>query len=608
MGKLNRELKLNVLSEQETQDIRESHLDKSMSGMKSAIRDLNVKVTGRDNSVTPAEPVPHYEPGELADVARAVYRENINPKKEKAEYQDKGPDTHARRVERHAISRAIMGLRNGGDEGKTSYVGPNGSGNVGKYAPTAANGGGNATNNYDNYYALTTDMTLEEYEAHINTKMDEAILTTLGAVVGDAAAGVGNAVGGVAKGIGSAAKGAIKGTKKAVKGVTEPADEEEKLREDAVMDLKLILMQMEDHSWQEIDKVMRQVAKDNFMTPKELHKEFKAQHNGQIPDEWIKENRDIEMAGFIPLQELARLNPVGKIYNVSYMYRGGTQRHKFLVPHEEMPDKEEMEQYVRGFWPFARVLAYYPDPIDNEQNNNFMVAVPPVTENYKFYTPQDWVTLSEEELDIYDVICEEEGEPITAPEQQDDGTYLILVADHDTGEPKYISFGEGKKEEDRKDAMPKGDVGHDIHKRAVAQYNKQNPSKKVEESYDDPGDERKITRQGAERQNAVAKLMQDKEMQKKMDDAIAKSVARDKERGRVPGLPEPFKLKKREDQKEEFELEEESDKKGKGSGKKDACYSKVKSRYSVWPSAYASGALVKCRQKGAKNWGNSKKD
>ena len=37
-------------------------------------------------------------------------------------------------------------------------------------------------------------------------------------------------------------------------------------------------------------------------------------------------------------------------------------------------------------------------------------------------------------------------------------------------------------------------------------------------------------------------------------------------------------------------------------GKKDACYHKVKSRYSVWPSAYASGALVKCRKVGAANW------
>lgn len=40
--------------------------------------------------------------------------------------------------------------------------------------------------------------------------------------------------------------------------------------------------------------------------------------------------------------------------------------------------------------------------------------------------------------------------------------------------------------------------------------------------------------------------------------------------------------------------------------KKDACYYKVKSRYKVWPSAYASGALVQCRKKGAKNWGKSK--
>ena len=40
--------------------------------------------------------------------------------------------------------------------------------------------------------------------------------------------------------------------------------------------------------------------------------------------------------------------------------------------------------------------------------------------------------------------------------------------------------------------------------------------------------------------------------------------------------------------------------------KQDACYYKVKSRYKVWPCAYASGALVQCRKKGAANWGNKK--
>jgi hypothetical protein len=33
---------------------------------------------------------------------------------------------------------------------------------------------------------------------------------------------------------------------------------------------------------------------------------------------------------------------------------------------------------------------------------------------------------------------------------------------------------------------------------------------------------------------------------------------------------------------------------------------KVKSRYKVFPSAYASGAIAKCRKVGAKNWGKRK--
>jgi len=53
-----------------------------------------------------------------------------------------------------------------------------------------------------------------------------------------------------------------------------------------------------------------------------------------------------------------------------------------------------------------------------------------------------------------------------------------------------------------------------------------------------------------------------------------------------------------------FITEEQFD---EAAGKKDACYHKVKARYDVWPSAYASGALVKCRKVGAKNWGNKSK-
>ena len=94
---------------------------------------------------------------------------------------------------------------------------------------------------------------------------------------------------------------------------------------------------------------------------------------------------------------------------------------------------------------------------------------------------------------------------------------------------------------------------------------------------------------------------------------IAPTVTKDEFKKRVDDkttheLVEPkTKTQKNSYDPEGETISEVKDKKGKGSGTKDACYHKVKSRYSVWPSAYASGALVKCRKVGAANWGNSSK-
>ena len=71
--------------------------------------------------------------------------------------------------------------------------------------------------------------------------------------------------------------------------------------------------------------------------------------------------------------------------------------------------------------------------------------------------------------------------------------------------------------------------------------------------------------------------------------------------------------KKRQESKMSLKLEElvgktlTEEQFDEAAGEKDACYHKVKARYDVWPSAYASGALVKCRKVGAKNWGNKSK-
>ena len=104
---------------------------------------------------------------------------------------------------------------------------------------------------------------------------------------------------------------------------------------------------------------------------------------------------------------------------------------------------------------------------------------------------------------------------------------------------------------------------------------------------------------------------EDRKQIKKMDDpSYAKKLA-DYEKNMDPKKRQALKDKATKGMKfthEEAEVVTEvKDKKGKGSGSKDACYHKVKSRYSVWPSAYASGALVKCRKVGAANWGNSSK-
>jgi len=85
------------------------------------------------------------------------------------------------------------------------------------------------------------------------------------------------------------------------------------------------------------------------------------------------------------------------------------------------------------------------------------------------------------------------------------------------------------------------------------------------------------------------------------------------------GKSSVYSLKDKGESKKEFRKSQVKDIKGgylkteenlpvnEGKGEKDACYHKVKSRFKIWPSAYASGALVKCRKKGAANWGKSTK-
>ena len=122
-----------------------------------------------------------------------------------------------------------------------------------------------------------------------------------------------------------------------------------------------------------------------------------------------------------------------------------------------------------------------------------------------------------------------------------------------------------------------------------------------------------ITNEGGMKELAIdLDELTDEEFEKKYKMKKSDWREGDKSLRKDPDKPVLISKNMKEDIYEEFEkfdnsqmmTEEQFD---EAAGKKDACYHKVKSRYKVWPSAYASGALVKCRKVGAKNWGNSKK-
>ena len=380
--------------EESTDYIRESKLDLGISNMRSRIRDVNIQTEGTCNTTDKPKAKKRYKDKELAEVAIDVYRSNINPKdeKKKGEKVVKVPDTIASRAHMRAMANALAGMRNNG-------------GNEGRLAPTAGpNGGSTGTPGCGNYYALTTSMTLEEYGEYIQNKFvaeDEE--------------------------------------------VKEVIDETpELLVEDPISDLEDELLKLEDISWQSIDKVMRRIASEYDITPKQLHKDFKAEHK-MIPDEWVKKHQIDEEVGWFPLQEAVRMNKIGQVYEVSFLFRGGTQRLKFFWPEVGIPSRKDMEDACKKFWPGARLLAFYPSMSAGDNQDNFMVLVPAMTENFHLIDDDTWVEMTEQESLAYQVICEEEGEPISPPMMQDDGSTLILIEDHDTGTVRQVLFGEGKK-------------------------------------------------------------------------------------------------------------------------------------------------------------------
>ena len=390
------------LSEDRTNKIREQKISEGLNNITSKLSDLDIKVVKES---APTERVSHtarYTQDQLANVARNIYRNKINPiVEEEVESKKKKPvtvpDTIASRANARALTNSLIGIRNGGDVGKLSL-------------PAGPNGGNTGVPGCSNYFALTSTMSTEEFQDHLKSKWG------------------------------------LSETTEVEEEIYEPELEQEQITEnhDAVVELEDALLAMEDISWQSIDKMMREICYKEGITPKELHKEFKSKH-GMIPDVWAKEHQMVESVGWFPLDEMVRINQLGQVYEVTFLFRGGRQRLKFFWPEVGRPTRESMQKACEKFWPGAKLLAFYPsiDPGDNQYNQ--MVILPAMSENFEVSDHDVWDFMSEEDTEIYDEIASEVGEPISPVYlTEDEDSYEVLVSDHDTGEEKLVVFGEGK--------------------------------------------------------------------------------------------------------------------------------------------------------------------
>ena len=378
---------------------------RGMSSLLSKIKDVEVS-TQTESVKERREHTPNFRGHELAEKQIDVYKTKIKDVTPKiGPVEDDRPVTYADRERLKAVARSLTGGRNGGNAGKLTQSTPNGNGDLGQYSPPAENGDGNLGTNtgYGQYYALTTSMTLEQYQEYIDKKF----------------MGEGHIACGVC--------------------ACDPCECENEIEteegDDVIEVVKEALLELNDTAWQSIDIVMRAIAETYEVTPKELHKAFKNQE-GMIPDQWLEENREKEICGFMPLEE-AVLQRVGNVYEVSMMWRGGTKRLKFFWPEVTAPSKLEIQKAAESFYPGCRVLAHYLAPDDR---GNYMVVVPPMTENYHFVPEDTWLQMPEELQDTYDFMCEEEGEPLCAPYINEDNNVEVIVEDHDTGEEKTIVF------------------------------------------------------------------------------------------------------------------------------------------------------------------------
>lgn len=403
----------------------------------------------------------------------------------------------------------------------------------------------------------------------------------------------------------------------------------------AIKELENSLIVADDISYNAIDKIMRNIMKKHGLTAKELHYGFKTKHN-KTPDDWIKMKRNIQEdhkeiksgqrkdeEGYMARVELENIDK--SIKHLRKVIKSGDQQlpawvqskitraadyidsaAEYLTSNEKVEEDvvdrvlkfvfeedececEKESKPVKSVKNIAKkhgvsssvindqlkmgIKVEMEHTTDKEDAKN--IALQHLAERPDYYTKLKKVETPQNESAILskvlDEVVLEEGGTLHhwfKGSKSKDGKPGWVQAD---GSPCANEPGETKTPKcfssDRLEALKrKGKEGESLIKSAIRRKREEDPNQQEKSGSSKPTNVK-----------TFAKGKKDKNYVKA-----------------EPGLKESNHLE-----------EAKKDKPRKGSGTKDACYRKVKSRYDVWPSAYASGALVQCRRVGAANWGNN---
>ena len=134
----------NFLSDDYIQKLRESKIRSALSGIKEKIGELDIKVEQEIKEQPVIEAKPSYGKLDLADHARKVYKENVKPPEAtEVEYEKEDNVTASLpsiQYNARALANSLIGIRNGGNAGRSvATAGPNG-GNVGLGRPAVTIG------------------------------------------------------------------------------------------------------------------------------------------------------------------------------------------------------------------------------------------------------------------------------------------------------------------------------------------------------------------------------------------------------------------------------------------------------------------------------------